>query len=271
MVQLAPDGRMLAIAGPGALALFDVATGKLRWTIPVANVPRAMVFDRDGGALLFGDAEREMIHVVDTRTGKLDAGISLGSRGMEEESTTGVTHFARTPGGSTAMATHGAQRASIIDLRKKEIVKQLTLPGRHERIFPTGNSQYFVLPNHQHKSVSLISTWTHAESERLRFANDIRYVNTALADTVMFALAHSSPRVIVSDLNLRKHIREIDLPALPETAVLSPDGRKLYVALESINALAVIDVWSLRIRKLIRNMPSQPWAVFSASGLSYCH
>lgn len=217
---------------------------------------------------MIGDAARDRIHLV-------SAGASGGVSSLDLSDSVagpqGIIHLARTPGGSTAMAVHASGRATIVDLKSKTILGRLMLPGRHERIFPTVNSQYFLVPNLGDHTVSIISTWTHAESDRLRMRGDPADLYTLLGDTVLFAIDRQRPMVDVYDLDRRRPLKHISLPGKPTMTAAGPGGLKIYMALDWRDALAVIDINSLHVSKMIEDIGLVPASIVSGGGLSYCH
>lgn len=268
VVRLSADGTTLAAIGPGKISFIDLATAKIARKQQFDGTPSTVVFDRDGNVLLIGDAVRSRIHIVDVRqSGKVDV-LDLSSPGAAER---GIGHLARTPGGSTAMAIDGAGVGTILDLDKRIAVKRISLPGRQNRIYPTVNSQYFLVPNHGDASVSIISTWTHAESERLRMQGDISELNTVLADTVLFAFNSDTNNVEVFDMDHRRRHKDILLSGRPAATMVGPGGLKVYVALQGKERIAVIDVRTLKVIRNIEKIGFLPTLLFDSGILSYCH
>jgi hypothetical protein len=227
-----------------------------------------MIFDKSGDILLIADARRDRLHLVDRRQeGAIETLDVTGSSSGQS----GVAYLARTPGGGTAMAVLPSGEAVIVDLKARTVAKRLSLPGKHERIFPTGNSQYFLIPNLGDRTVSIISTWTLAESERLAMKGDISALNTVLADTVLYAFDRRSATAEVFDLDRRRRYKDIVLPGKPETTALGAGGLKIYVAFNDIDAIAVLDVRTVKIAKIVSNIGFSPRAIFDGGNLSYCH
>ena len=96
-------------------------------------------------------------------------------------------------------------------------------------------------------------------------------VNTALFGSVAFAFGRKANDVTVIDLLEQRIIDRFSLPSAPETAATTTDGLKIYVALADSDQVAVIDVIRSKMVKLIDGVGSQPWAVFAAGALNYCH
>lgn len=267
-IRLSSNGRTLAVAGPDRVAFVDLSRLAVTGEVPHEGISGTLVFDKAGKLLLIASAERGRVDIVDWRRNSIVDSLDVsGSSGGG----TGIVHLARTPGGGTAMVVDRAGVATLVDLKKRVIASRITLPGRHERIFPTVNSQYFLLPNLGDHSISIISTWTYAESERLKMRGEPTMVNTVLADTMLFAFDPSSARAEVFDLDRRKRHVDIALSGRPRATIVGSGGLRIYVALQGQDAIAVIDVAALRVVTHIRGLGFSPDTIFNGGKLSYCH
>lgn len=267
-MRLSIDGRTLAVAGPDRVAFVDLSRLEVIGGVPHEGMPGTLVFDKAGKLLLVANAERSRVDIVDWRRNAIVDSLDVSG---SSDGGAGIVHLARTPGGSTAMVVDRAGVATLIDLKKRRVANRITLPGRHERIFPTVNSQYFLLPNLGDNSISIISTWTYAESERLKMRGEPTMVNTVLADTMLFAFDPSSARIEVFDLDRRKRHVDIALAGKPRATIVGSGGLRIYVALQGQDAIAVIDVAALRVVTQIRDLGFSPDTIFNGGKLSYCH
>jgi DNA-binding beta-propeller fold protein YncE len=267
-LRLAAGGAILAAGGVGAIAIIDVGRGDVRSQIAIPGKAGSMIFDKGGAFLFVGDAGRDQIHMIDLqRDGNVETlDLDRGTNGRA-----GIAHLARTPGGSTAMAVDGAGNAVVLDLAARKVAMRLSLPGRQERIFPTVNSQYFLIPNSGDASVSIVSTWTHRESDRLRMRADVSSLNTVLADTVLFAFDENAQSVEVFDLDRRRRHADIPLSGRPSASVVGPGGLKLYVAFRDRPQIAVIDARTLRVVREIAGIGFASNVLVNGGKLSFCH
>lgn len=265
-MKIASDGETVAAAGVRNVAIISIDRMAILKTLLIPAAPGAMIFGRDGKYLLVGDATRARVHAVRLGAAGEPQVIDLGPPG-----TGGLVHLARTPGGGTGMAIHGSGEATILDLKAMDIAGRLALPGRQEKIFPTVNSQYFLLPNFGTGTLSIISTWTYGESGCLALKRDVTALNTLLADSFLFAFNRDSVRVEIFDLDRRRRIRELVLPGKPISTMTGPDGLKIYTALGDRDAVAVIDVRTLGVTKVIEHIGFAPASIFTDGRLSYCH
>ncbi len=184
----------------------------------------------------------------------------------------GVVKLVATPGGQYVLALHGQSgQVSVIDLARHQILAVLDLPGPAVQAFPSANAQYVLVPNARDRSVSMISTWTFRESARLPGAADASGINLGMFDSVAVLLDRARRQALVLNLDSRRQTGEIDLNSRPGTAITAAAGTKLYVALTDRDAVAMIDLRAGRLLKLIEDVGTEPWAVSSTGGLSYCH
>lgn len=267
-LRLSSDGQTLAVAGPGKVAFVDVARPAMTGQVAIEGTPGALVFDKTGDTLLVANGDQSRVDIVATARFEIVRSLNLSG---PADGGPGLVHLARTPGGGTAMAVDRAGTAMLVDLKKHKVANRIALPGRHTRIFPTVNSQYFLLPNLGDQSISIISTWTYAESKRLKMRGAPTTVNTVLADTILFAFDPSSERVEVFDLDRRKRHTEITLRGRPRATIVGPGGLKIYVALKGQDTITVIDVSALRVVNQIENLGMSPDTIFNGGKLSYCH
>lgn len=269
-VQLGPDDRLIAVGGEGGgLAVVSLETGRAVHVVEGLTETGYAMFSAKGDRLFVSHRGSGRVSVVDLETGRVTEVISLES---VSPNSGGVAHIARTPGGLYGFALHrNGGGLSILDLEQEAAVAAVELPGGHWRGFPTVDSQYVLVPNSDDDSLSVISTRTRRESARFEGIRDMTGVNTALFGSVAFAFSRADKRVTVIDLMEQRIIDRFALPAAPETAATTTDGLKIYVALLESDQVAVIDVIRSKLVKTIDGVGAEPWAVFAAGGLNYCH
>ena len=51
----------------------------------------------------------------------------------------------------------------------------------------------------------------------------------------------------------------------------TPDGTKVYIALSKTAQVAVIDVSKQRLVKVIDGVGKEPWGLYMAGAVAYCH
>lgn len=267
-LEIGPEGAVLAVASAhdDAVVLVALDRDNAIRRIDGLAAPGDLIFDRAGERLFVASTTRAEVALIDVASAQVAARIELdGAAG-------GVHALARTPGGELGFALHGANgRVSVIDLRARRHLTTITLPGPALRAYPTADSQHVLVPNGQDGTVSLISTWSYAETARLPGAADVSGINTGMFDTLGVVIDREGNQALLLDLLERRTLGEIALPSQPETGVTAAAGTKLYVALAGSDRLAVIDLQARRLATMIEGVGDQPWGVNMASALSYCH
>lgn len=272
-LQLDPFGSVLAVSGakPDTVALFALDDTRERHRTRKISDPGYLVFDVRAERLLVASRSAPRITAVDVNSGALLKEIDLDG-GQDNGQSEGIAHFVRTPGGTLGFALHGRSgRLTALDLYDLRPVKTFGLLGPAERGYATADSQYILVPNERDRSVSMVSTWTLAESKHLPGAKGMSGVNTGMFERIAVVLSRDESKALILDLDDGRQIAEIPLPSLPETAITADAGRKVYVALSGSNQVAVIDLMRFKLVKMIDGVGRQPWAVSMAGGLSYCH
>lgn len=270
-IELAPDGRTLAISGgeQGIVAIASLPAGRIVHRIRGIARPGDLMFGRDGLTLFVADQKVGRIVLVDVAAGTIEGQIELrnGTAPLP-----GIVELTRTSGGLMGFALHGpGGEVSVIDLGSRAQIATVELPGPAIKGFPTASSQHVLVPSERDRTVSLISTWSFRESARLPGAASVSGINLGMFDSLAFVLSRDQDKALVLDLERRRQVGEIPLPSRPETGISMEAGRKLYVALSGSDRLAVIDMAARKLVKTIEGVGEGPWGVSSVGALSYCH
>ncbi len=269
-VELGPDDRLLAVGGDGgSLVLISLEEQRELHRIEGLRDPGYVMFSAKGNRLFVSHRAAGEVSVIDVASGRLSGTISLNE---VSPANGGISHITRTPGGRYGFALHREGGGlSVLDLESETAIKSIDLPGGHWRGFPTVDSQYVLVPNSGDDSLSMISTRTRRESARFDGIKEMTGVNTALFGSVAFAFSRAGNGVTVIDLLEQRIIDRFTLPSTPETAATTTDGLKIYVAMAESDQVAVIDVIRSKVVKTIDGVGGEPWAVFAAGALNYCH
>lgn len=266
-LQIDDDTGVVAIADPanGTLAMISLGAEKHLFSIDKLDHLTDLMFDRHGEHLFVAHGHRGAISVVDARSGEMGKPINLSTN-------EGIVELVRTPGGKTGLALHGnGGLVSALNLDDKVEIRSTRLSGPVHRGFPTANSQYFLLPIGAGETVSMVSSWTHRESERLPGIDDMVGMNFAMFDSVAFALGRKQRAAKVVSLLETPRTTLIPLPGHPETGLTVELGTKVYVALSDTNQIAIIDAIGKKFVGVIDDVGDEPWAITAAGGLGYCH
>ncbi|MCH7929143.1 MAG: hypothetical protein IIA01_01415 [Proteobacteria bacterium] len=280
-MALGPNGRLLAVGNIGAGSVSLVALGENRETARIDGLfePHNLTFSPDGALLYVANLGANHVSVIDVAAGKVINEIpvagptALAARGADDTGEfQGVINVTKTPDGRLGFAAHGESDAlSVIDLRTQETLKRLTLGDRPWRAYTTADGRYMLVPNNGDRTVSVISTASLEVVATLPGAEDMTGINTGWFETTAFVISRGESKALVYDLVDMAKVGEIALPSSPETGVVTPDGKKLYIALSGSDRVAVIDTRSRKLVTLIDDVGKEPWGATMVGALNYCH
>ncbi len=192
----------------------------------------------------------------------------------------GVISVTASADGRLGFAAHGETGSlAVIDLASGKKLRSLALGQRPWRAYGAAHGRYMVVPNNGEGTISVISTETLEVVATLPGAAGVTGVNSDPAGHTVFAISRAENKLVLLDLNELTSAGEIALPGSPETGVISPHGKKLYVALSGPGAgggadggkVAVIDVPGRKLLGLIDGVGQEPWGTTLAGADNYCH
>jgi YVTN family beta-propeller protein len=241
--------------------------------------PHNMTFSPDGTQLFVGNLGANFVSVIDVAQGKVVAELGVGKdRALaslsSEDEHQGIINVTRTPDGRLGFAAFGdGDDMAVFDLRTREKVGQMQMGDTPWRAYATADGRFMIVPNNGDETVSVFSTQAPFEEvARLKGAADMTGVNTGWFETTAFVISRGDDKLVILDLVEMKNAGEIDLTGgSPETAVTTPDGTKLYVALSGSNEVAVIDVKTRKLIKKIGDVGKEPWGAHMVGAINYCH
>lgn len=267
-IQIDDDTGAIAVADlvGGELAMVSLVSGELLFSMDKLGHLSDLMFDRNGEHIFISHGDRGAISVFDAANGKYRRTINL-SAGHDA-----IVELVRTPGGKKGLALHGdSGLISALNLIDQTEIQSTRLSGPVHRGFPSANSQFFFLPIGEGQTVSMVSSWTHRESQSLPGIKDMTGFNVAMFDSVAFALGGDGKGAKVISLLGAPRPKMITLPGRPETALTAELGTKVYVALSDTDQIAVIDAIGKSLVGVIDDVGDEPWAITAAGGLGYCH
>jgi YVTN family beta-propeller protein len=278
-MALAPDGVLLAV---GNIAGGTVSLVSLGGDAEIARVaglfdPHNLTFSPDGSLLYVANLGADHVSVIDVATAAIIDEIRVaepsalaGTEGPGAEFQ-GIINVTSTPDGRLGFAAHGeGGQLAVIDLRTRQLRKNLELGALPWRAYSTADGRYMLVPNNGDRTLSVIATASLEVIASLPAAADVTGVNTGWFETTAFALSRAEDKAVVYDLEAMAKVGEIALPGTPETGVTTPDGAKLYVALSDTDQVAVIDVRARRLSGTIDGVGDEPWGATMIGALNYC-
>jgi YVTN family beta-propeller protein len=280
-MALGPDGLTLAVGNIAAGTVSLVSLGDNREIARVTGLiqPHNLTFGPDGTRLYVANLGAEHVSVVDVATAKVIDEIpvaeptALASRGgLSGREYQGVINVTPSPDGRLGFAAHGEGNVlAVIDLESGVKLKSIAVGELPWRAYGTAKGRYMLVPNNGDRTVSVVDTARLEVVATLPGAADMTGVNGDLDETTAFVISRGESKVVILDLETMAPAGEIALPGTPETAVASPDGKSLYVALSSTNQVAVIDLPSRKLSAVIDHVGDEPWGATLVGGDNYCH
>jgi YVTN family beta-propeller protein len=278
-MEVSPTGDLLAVGniGAGTISLVSFEERRELRRVEGLHEPHNMTFSPDGSLLYVGNLGADFVSVVDVASGEVVNEIPVGepkavaARG-DGGTFQGIITVTRTPDGALGFAAYGeGDQMAVIDLRTQAKVKTLELGDLPWRAYGTADGRFVLVPNNGDETVSVISTSSLEEVARLPGAADMTGVNTGWFETTAFVISRGEDKAVVIDLVAMETVGEIALPSSPETGVVTPDGRKLYVALSGSDRVAVIDVRERKLIRTIDHVGEEPWGAHMVGAVNYCH
>ncbi|MEM7023637.1 MAG: beta-propeller fold lactonase family protein [Pseudomonadota bacterium] len=280
-MELDPSGRLLAVGNIAAGTVSLVALDAPREIARVDGLfsPHNLTFSPDGSRLYVANLGADHVSVVDVAkaqvTGEIRVAEPLAVASAEQqadEEFQGIINVTRTPDGRLGFAAHGeGDRLAVLDLRTGETKANLELGSLPWRAYSTADGRYMLVPNNGDRTLSVVSTSNLEEVARLPGAEDMTGVNTGWFETTAVVISRGEDKALVYDLETMAKVGEIALPGTPETGVTTPDGTRLYVALSETDQVAVIDLRSRALVKMIDDVGDEPWGATMLGALNYCH
>jgi len=273
-MRLGTAGRLL-VAGnsdAGVISIIDLEAGQEIHRVEGLEKPDYFIFGRDERLLYVASSNGAGLVVVDVSSGEVRKEIPLVRTNSGKDESALVTALARTPGGQLGFVLHKGEAAmDVVDLRENKQIKSVDLSGLVDRVYPSANNQYLIIPDNDSGEISVFSTWSLRKLGAVQGAPDVASVSIALFDSVAFVVSRKRNSVVAFSITERNRLADIPLQGRPVDSVVSVNGLKIYVALASSGKLAVIDAITLEVVSMIDNIGDQPVDVITVRDLSYCH
>jgi DNA-binding beta-propeller fold protein YncE len=262
------DGNLVAAAdlAGGTVAFIELV--REREVSRIAGLPaiRDLLFGADGAFLYVAAEGLNGIGVVDIARGKL----------IEEITTYGtapgdVSGLTRSPSGRLGYAKSRDGRAiSVLDLSNFRPVRQLDVGRAATKVFPTGFGGYLVVPDNVERTVTVIANSSMSVAAMLKGAAEMTTVYSGWFDTLALVPSRSERKLLIYDLDQLANGGEVSLGGIPGPGAVTPEGTKLYLALEGTHQVAVIDLQKRQLRKTI-DVGHEPLAAIMARSFDICH
>jgi YVTN family beta-propeller protein len=278
-MQLSPGGELLAVGNieGGTVSLVSLAAEREIARIPGLDQPHNLTFSPDGGRLYVANLGAGHVSVIDVAQARVIDEIPVAEPRLIVAKSTdaayqGIISVTASADGRFGFAAHGETGAlAVIDLDSGEKLRSLALGERPWRAYGAAHGRYMVVPNNGDGTISVVATETLEVVATLPGAAGVTGVNSDPAGHTAYAISHAENKLVLLDLESLSPAGEIALPGSPETGVVSPHGKKLYVALSDVGKVAVIDVPGRKLLGTIDGVGQEPWGVTLAGADNYCH
>jgi YVTN family beta-propeller protein len=270
----------------GSVIVIDPDAGRVVERIAVGKRPRGIRLSRDGTQLLVAlsgnpiagpgvdesklppaDRSADGIGVVDLATHKL---VRTVQSGPDPES------FDLSPDGKVLyVSNEDAAQVSVVNMETGTIQQRVDVAEEPEGVTMRPDGREVYVTCEATNEVFAIDTATAKVAARMKTGARPRSVVFTADAALAFVTDENSGTVTVIDVPTHKVIATIKVPPTPGTpmaprpmgAVLSPDGRKVYVSLGRAKSVAVVDVAGRTVERSIEDVGTRPWGIgVSADG-----
>jgi YVTN family beta-propeller protein len=270
----------------GDVAELDTGTMQVIRHIRVGKRPRGLKLSRDGLHLYVAlsgsprggpgvdetklppaDRGADGIGVVDLANGKL---LRVLASGPDPEA------FDVSPDGSRLyVSNEETAEMSVVDLAAGKVTARVPVGKEPEGVTlrPGGKTVYVTCE--EENEVVAVDTATLKVVTRIETGARPRSITFSRNGKLGFVAAENSSSLTVVDAVRNKARGEVKLvsqakkplPPRPMGAVLSPDGKQLYVSNGRNESVAVVDVASRKVVRMIDDVGARPWGIaVSADG-----
>ncbi|HMA73588.1 MAG TPA: hypothetical protein VKP67_19200 [Xanthobacteraceae bacterium] len=262
------DGNLVAAAdlAGGTVAFIELV--REREVSRIAGLPaiRDLLFGADGAFLYVAAEGLNGIGVVDIARGRLVE--EIPTYGTAPGDVSGLT---RSPSGRLGYAKSRDGRAiSVLDLSNFRPVRQVDVARAATKVFPTGFGGYLVVPDNLERTVTVIANSSMSIAAMLTGAAEMTTVYSGWFDTLALVPSRSERKLLIYDLDQLANGGEVSLQGIPGPGAVTPEGTKLYLALEGTHQVAVIDLQKRQLMKTI-DVGHEPLAAIMARSFDICH
>lgn len=278
---ISPDGYLVGIgdAKQGVVAVVSILNYREMARVGGFVEPTKLTFGLDGSQLYVTDSATNRLALIDVvqnkrmfdipvaQTSRVPASVRAGARPPDT-----VSALTRTPDGRYGFVSNAQDNTlKVIDLSTEKIIKTLEVGRTPQRPYGTADGRLMLVPNEGDATVSVIDTSMLQVVATLPGGRGVQAINTGWFESVAFVMSAAGKKVVLLDLMKFQSAGQIPLPGKPGPGVVTSSGDKLYVALADVDKIAVIDVRTRRLAKVIDGVARQPFGVTMAKTNNYCH
>lgn len=237
-IAVSPDSKRVYVITPGGLATIDTATNSVIATVPVGPGPAGVALNPTGTRAYVGVQFGSYVAVVDTATQSVIAQTPLPVHL--------ATHVAVSPDGTRVYAGNQDSLVYVIDAATNSIVAAVPVGNfvGEVAVHPAGTYVYAAVINSN--TVAVIDSATNAVVAQIPVGPGCSYCgpSTVAVDPLgEFVYAPAQGDFILRTIRTSDHAVVATAPSTgnyPLSAVVHPDGKRLYVTNFSDGTLSVI-------------------------------
>jgi YVTN family beta-propeller protein len=187
----------------------------------------------------------------------------------------GIANPTPTMDGRFVYAADGdAGAVGVIDTQTDRVIKTLKVGEAPWRAYASPDGRWLLVPNNGDETVSVISTKTQEVVTTLQGGAEMTGVNFSQGGKKAYIISRGDSVVYVYDMQTFKKVNRLKIGnnlAL-ETASITSDGRKIYLASSTDDSVYVIDSISDQVKR-VANVGRYPWGVtiLGSASPNYCH
>jgi DNA-binding beta-propeller fold protein YncE len=262
------DGYLVAAASldDGIVASVDLARNRVVARLDGLSALRDVMFGADGAFLYVVAEGMAGVGVIDARRGKLVDRIEMPGRQSGE-----LGALTRSPSGRIGyVKARGNATVSTFDLANFKALRDVKVGRDAAKAFPTGTGGYLVVPDNAERTVTIVSEATLTIGAMLPAGRDMTSVYSGWFDTLALVPSASDRKLYMYDLDRIASAGDISLPGPPGLGAVTQDGGKLYLAIASTGQIAVVDLRSRKLERLIK-VSGEPVAAVMSRSFDVCH
>jgi YVTN family beta-propeller protein len=270
-IRLSPDGKQIFVAlsgspigGPGVdesklppadraadgIGLIDVATHQVVRKFKSGDDPESFDISPDGKTLYVSNEDAAEMSVLDLASAAVKARVKVG------EEPEGVT--VRPGGKEVYVSCEGANEVIAVDTTTFKVLAHIKTAARPRAVVFTKDGAVAFSTNENGGAVTVIDAVTRRPATTIQIAP---------AGPVRGAAAGRPVGAKPAPSRAQPSGRPVGAPGAaavpprPMGAVISPDGKYVYVSLGRNGSVAVIDVAARKLVRLIPDVGARPWGI----------
>jgi YVTN family beta-propeller protein len=269
-IKVSPDGKQLFVAlsgspigGPGVdesklppadraadgIGLIDLTSHQVLRKYKSGDDPESFDVSPDGKTIYVSNEDAAEMSVLDLATAAVRSRVKVG------EEPEGVT--VRPGGREVYVSCEGSNEIVAIDTASLKVLAHIPTGARPRSIVFTPDGATAFSTNETVGAVTVIDAATRKPVGTIRIAPAAPAAAPGARSKAGTTPAPSTP---VAGRPAAGTPGE-PTPPRPMGAVLSPDGKQLYVSLGRAGSLAVIDVVTRKLVRLIEGVGARPWGI----------